>query len=413
MKTVVIVNDYANSSGGSNKMAVETAIALKNHNYNVIFFSAVGPISEDLKNTGIDIYCLNQKDIFHEKKYKAVIKGVWNRSSYVELKKILDRLEKKDTIVHVHGWSKALTSSVIKATIDSNIKAVITLHDYFFVCPNGGLFDYKRHKNCSCTPMSYKCCMLNCDKRSSLQKKWRVCRQIVQNKYIRDNENLSFITISGFNNDIANKYLKSKKIFRLNNIVETINEFDKTECDNTYIYVGRISEEKGTDIFCEAIQQMNDAGVAIHGAVIGDGPEINYYRKNYPKVEFSGWKNAEELYSIICRARYLVLPSRCHEGAPLSIVEALQLGVPCIVSNCTTATEIINDKNGFHFKAENIDDLKKVLLRSMDNSIYSKHKKYTLDNLSLYRKQYASDYHIKQLGDIYENILYGDENGTN
>ena len=81
-------------------------------------------------------------------------------------------------------------------------------------------------------------------------------------------------------------------------------------------------------------------------------------RNKYPEIDFVGWKTQEEIYKLLKDARALVLPSRWYEGFPLTVMEALTINVPCLISNCTSATEIItNMKTGLIFKSNNVDSL--------------------------------------------------------
>ena len=69
----------------------------------------------------------------------------------------------------VAGWTKALSSSVFDVAFKMNFKVVLTLHDYFTACPNGGYFDYKENKICKRKPLSWKCIKCNCDSNSSIK----------------------------------------------------------------------------------------------------------------------------------------------------------------------------------------------------------------------------------------------------
>ena len=99
-------------------------------------------------------------------------------------------------------------------------------------------------------------------------------------------------------------------------------------------------------MFCEAITRAN-----VKGIVIGEGIEYEKLRNQYTNIEFSGWKTAKEMSTIIPKCRCLIMSSICYEGAPLTIPE-IQGGysLPCIVPTPSGAVDYICDeKNGLIF----------------------------------------------------------------
>ena len=134
-----------------------------------------------------------------------------------EFKKLLKTLDKDTTIIHAHGWTKALSSSVFDIAFKMKFKVVLTLHDYFTACPNGGYFNYKKNEICHLNPLSWKCIKCNCDSRNYGFKLYRVVRQFVQNKIVKLNDRLeNVITISEFSEKILKPTLgKNTKITRI------------------------------------------------------------------------------------------------------------------------------------------------------------------------------------------------------
>ena len=50
---ILVFNDYAYVEGGAGKVAIESAKKLAERGHEVIFFSAVGPISKELSESKI------------------------------------------------------------------------------------------------------------------------------------------------------------------------------------------------------------------------------------------------------------------------------------------------------------------------------------------------------------------------
>lgn len=396
VKTVVVVNDFNYTQGGASKVAIDTARLLKeNSNLRVIFFSAVNKEEENIE--GIEYVSSNQNESLKEKnKIKGALNGIYNFKAKKELKKLLKTLDKENTIIHVHGWTKALSSSVFDIAFKMKFKVVLTLHDYFTACPNGGYFNYKKNEICHLKPLSIKCIKCNCDSRNYGFKLYRVLRQFVQNKIVRLNDRLeNVITISEFSEKILKPTLgKNTKITRIYNpidIDENIEKIDPTK-NEYYLYVGRISKEKGVDLFCEAITELR-----LKGIVVGDGDEKEKLEKEYPNIEFTGWKNKDEVKQYMKGARALIFPSRWYEGAPLTTLESMSIGIPCIVSNCSAATEYMFEstiKNQI-FDINNIEDLKIKILNLNDKLLEVSTKSYKQFWNNLYKNNEYKDNLVK------------------
>lgn len=369
VKTVVIVNDFNYTQGGASKVAIDTARLLKEENIEVIFFSAVN--NEEEKIDGVKYISTNQKEALKEKnKIKGALNGIYNLKAKKEFKQLLNTLDKDTTIIHVHGWTKALSSSIFDIAFKMKFKVVLTLHDYFTACPNGGYFNYKKNEICHLKPLSWKCIKCNCDSRNYAFKLYRIIRQFVQNKIVKLNEKLeNVITISEFSERILKSTLgKNTKITRIYNPIDIDENAEKVDLSKNeyYLYVGRISKEKGVDLFCEAITELGLRGIAV-----GDGDEKGKLEKQYPNIEFSGWKSKDEVKQYMKRARALIFPSRCYEGAPLTPLEVMQYGVPCLVSDVSAAIEYV--KNQELIFELNTESLKKTILECEKSiEIYSK-----------------------------------------
>ena len=370
VRNVVIVCDYGYIEGGAARIAHETAIALKQNGYNVVFFCAVGPVSKELTESGIKIICLNQNDILHEtNRFKAIFQGIDNKTAKIKFSELLDNLNSNETIIHVHTWTKGVSSSIFKVAEKKGFNVVITVHDYFLICPNGGLFNYKASKICHLKPMSTKCICCNCDARSYLQKLFRVVRQYKQNRNIRKRKNISYIFISEFSKreffKRYNKIPESKQYF-LPNMINFPSNRERVKCEenDTYLFIGGITEVKGIRIFCEAVTSAN-----VEAVVIGQGILKDELEKKYPNVAFVGWKSKEEMEPYIQKARCLIFPSIWYETMGLVVLEIMAYGIPIICSDLCAASEyIIDNLNGMLYDGNSIKECLKVVEKMQESN---------------------------------------------
>ena len=397
IKTVVTVCDYGKIEGGAAKVAIESAIALANIVEESILFCAVGPVDKRLKDKNVKVIYLNQYDILNNpNRLNAIIQGIWNRKAKRELKKLLSDKSTEETIIHVHSWTKAISSSIFKIVEKMGFKTVITVHDYFLACPNGGFFNYKNLKVCNAKPLLLGCLACNCDSRSYIHKVWRVVRQVVQNNSIKKRNNLSYIFISDFSKEILDKYIKCGKLYRINNPIE-IKKRTKVAVDknNTYLYVGRLSEEKGVRLFCKAVSDLN-----LKATVVGDGYLMNELSESYPEIEFTGWQNYDGVRKYILQARCLIFPSLWYETFGLTILEAAAFGVPSIVSDCCVGKTLTSDK--LVYSSDDFNDLiKKIKIASDDDKI----RELGAFAYAMYDKlNYTFDVYINELIKIYNEL---------
>ena len=355
IKNVVIINDFNYVQGGASKVAIDTANLLVNNIENVYFFSGCSKLNE-LDNRIIQV-CTNQGEALKQKnKIKGFFNGLYNHKSKKMLKELLNKLDRNETIIHVHGWTKCLSSSVFSIIFKKKFKMVLTLHDYFTACPNGGFNNYKKGNICKLKPMSLKCITCNCDSRNYLFKIYRIIRQFIQNKIVKLPKKVKYlISISKLCEDVLKPYFNNEVIIK-----KIYNPFDSVKVNITnpinneyYLFIGRATKEKGVDIFCEAIKE---AGVK--GIVIGDGVELENLKQNYKNIIFTGWINHEEMIEYYKKAKAVIIPSRWYEGASLIPMEASKYNIPCITPSTCAAKEFVPNENIYNSFNDLVDKIK-------------------------------------------------------
>lgn len=393
IRNIVIVCDYVYVDGGAAKVAIQSAVALSKYtDYNVYFFGGCGEICDELKRSRVKVIALNMYDLVgNPSKIDAFIKGIYNRKAGLELEKLLDTINTEETVVHIHTWTKVLSSAVFKVCNKRNVRTFLTIHDYFMVCPNGGCYNYRKKKICNIKPMSFKCICTDCDSRNYVFKVWRCLRQIKQNSVIRSFRNLKYIHISEFQKErILERGLDIKDSILIKNPVEVNNRY-KVDCVNneTYVFIGRVCKEKGTDLFCEAIIKAK-----VKGIVVGDGPLLEELKSEYPEIEFTGWLNGKQKEEVIRKTRALVFTSVWYEGSPLTVPEVQAYGIPCIVTGCSAAVDDIqNGINGLIVSAD-AQDVAMAIDSLEDDDYLKKLSENTFDSFNvakLSEQEYVSN----------------------
>ena len=360
---VVVVNDSAHINGGSAQVAIASARLLAEAGIQVHYFCATQPTDAALTRPGIEVTCTGQPDLLGAgSRVSAAVRGLWNRSAERRLQQLLAGLPPLGTVVHVHGWTKALTASVFPAALKAGTPLVLTLHDYFTACPNGGFYDYQRQEICDRVPMGLSCVATHCDSRAYSHKVWRLARQVLI-KHLADVPAAltDVIVLSETSRRVLQPhYPASVRWHAVRNPIDVAPRLRTlAEQNKPFVFVGRLAAEKGADLFAEAAISLG-----LQARVVGDGEERANLQRQWPALDVTGWLAPAQVQAALAAARALVLPSRWYEGQPLVVQEALAMGVPVIVADRTGSRDlVVHGENGLLFEQGNLQSLKAMMSR--------------------------------------------------
>lgn len=134
-----------------------------------------------------------------------------------------------------------------------------------------------------------------------------------------------------------------------------------SEAEPFFLFIGRLSEEKGVR---QLLQAFNTPG-APPLQIIGDGPLRNLPAG--PNIRHLGYLSREKIGEYIRASRGIVIPSVCLEGFPLALLEGFSLKTPVILSREVAASEVIEDgKNGFLIDPQNFSGKIKEIYQHPD-----------------------------------------------
>ena len=108
----------------------------------------------------------------------------------------------------------------------------------------------------------------------------------------------------------------------------------EAENNSLFVFLGRLSPEKGIRNFCRAIRETHAQGL-----VIGDGDLKAEMQAKYPEITFTGWLNKAQIIEHFRKTRCLIFPSIWYEVCPLVPLEARAYGIPVIASDCSAASD--------------------------------------------------------------------------
>lgn len=162
---------------------------------------------------------------------------------------------------------------------------------------------------------------------------------------------------------------------------------------------------KNQRILIDALSQLKDYDVFL--VMSGDGPmrdELTSYSLKIGvnhKIRFTGWRN--DVADILNALDVFVLPS-LSEGFPISLLEAMSIGLPCIATRVGGIGEIIEDGvTGLLIPPRSLDGLILALKRIIIDEKFSR-------ELGSSARKYVSEYcnpnfYIKRVIDLYVDSI--------
>jgi glycosyltransferase involved in cell wall biosynthesis len=369
LEHVVVVVDSLNIDGGTAKVALGSAIGLAGAGVQVTVFAASGrPGPELLSCENLRVVSTEQPDVLSAgNKLAAAVRGIWNRRAYDAMTELLATLDPASTVVHVHCWTKALSSSVVASAVRAKFPIVQTVHEYFNACPTGCFYLHRERAICTLKPMSVQCVLTDCDSRSYAVKLYRVVRQWVTHRFGKIPGGIrEYFTVSDFSRRIVEPFLPvTRRMHAIGNPVEVVREPRVPASRNrTFAFVGRLSAEKGGALLAEAARI---AGVDV--VFIGDGPDRATIERANPAAEITGWLDPAGVAARVRGARCVVVPSMWYETFGLVVLEAAACGIPAIVPSGTAPSDlIVSGQTGLVFPRGDAERLAAALRAMTDDA---------------------------------------------
>lgn len=402
---VVIVCDFGSVTGGSAQVAILSALGLAERGVRVTFVYAVAPLDPRLAAAGVQVHRIPAAEIWSlGNPMAAALRGIWNRPAADHLSRLLTRFDKRNTIVHFHQWTKAMSASVVVGAAHAGWRSVVTAHDYFLVCPNGALYNFPQEAPCTLRPLGRACLTSNCDSRSRAHKLVRLARSGLQvAAFSRLDAAPAVIHVSDFARAFAERLLPwAARHYTVTNPV-VIEPCDRApaEAHREFVFVGRLVPEKG----CVDLARLA-AQVGVPVVFVGTGPCEEAIRAANPAARLLGWLPPAEAVQIMRASRALVFPSKWHETSGLVCFEALANGVPVLASARTAAAGIV--RHGITGMVVDPDDwaaMSTALLTLQDDDIVAGMSR------AAFARYWASPpvvrRHIDDLAPVYLDLLEG------
>ncbi len=305
--------------------------------------------------------------------------------------------EYKPEIVHLHNIHSYLSPAIAKLAKHYGCKVVWTLHDLKLVCPaylcmnaNGICEECFRNKF---GVLKHRCvkggfapsalALLEFLKwnRKSLEK-W-VDEFVCPSRFMK-----SQLLKAGFSESklkVVCNFINRERLEQMPVV--------KNNRGDYYVYVGRMSQEKGIETLLAAAARL-----PYRLKLAGGGPLLDELRSKYAdcgNIEFLGKLSPAEVCRVLADARFTVLPSECYENNPLSLIESLCAGTPVVGANIGGIPELISPSTGTLFESGNQEDLKRAIEESWSTA-------YNYETIAKESKErFSFENHYLKLKEIY------------
>jgi glycosyltransferase involved in cell wall biosynthesis len=168
------------------------------------------------------------------------------------------------------------------------------------------------------------------------------------------------------------------------------------------LFVGRLSEEKGVEMVIHAAKLLPEITFKIAGTG-PDEPRLRAMAHGCKNVTFEGFAMGDVLHDLYQGAFTVLLPSRVHENAPLTVLEAMGHGKPVIASDVGGVSELVEDRvSGLLVKPLSLHGWTEAISRLYYDSDYQ--QRLSKQARRKVEKDFRLEDHYRRVWQVYEQV---------
>lgn len=278
-----------------------------------------------------------------------------------------------------------LSYRLVRLAKQRGIPALLTLHDYWFICSNSQLIwpDSQICKGKALGMNCARCALTNRIAspvlRTALRPPAAVLLQLRDTLVRR--AVLQADTVIAPSHFLIDRYVEEglppERFICLENGIdlEHIQRYDHRPAEDgrvRFTYLGSLAWQKGVHILVEAFRDIpaGEARLRIYGPpdVFPDYSARLRELANPANTSFEGQVPNEEVGQVLAETDVLVVPSLWYENSPVVIQEARAAGVPVIASNLGALPEKVGD-SGWLFSPGSVEELRDHLKNVVEMGI--------------------------------------------
>jgi len=187
------------------------------------------------------------------------------------------------------------------------------------------------------------------------------------------------------------------------NDTNSVNNNQNDTQSSYYLYVGRLTEEKGLKVLLAAFAENQ-----LPLVIVGTGPLadiVTEYTANYKNITFKGEQKKRQIIDLLDHAKALIFPSLWYETFGMVVIEAFSRGIPVITSNHGNMKNLVTDQyNGLTFNVGSSEDLSKTVTE-FEQMEPSQMNVFRQNARTTYVSDYSPERNFMQLLDIYKAAI--------
>lgn len=397
---IVAANNFLYLRGGSERVLFEEVDWMRSHGHIVNAFGRLQPGEVDFPHSDLMPPIVDLANVSGVEKFKAAGHIVYNRGTGKRFSLFCDRTQ--PDVAHFHNIYAGLTTAVLDVCRQRKLPSVITLHDYKLVCPTYVMLNHGEICQKCSGGQFYHCLLTRCHK-DSLSASLVTTIEAYFNQLLGKYRQADFLICPSrfLLNKLVENGIPQEKLYCIPNGVEP-SRFTPVYDDNGYfLYLGRLSSEKGIKTLIETTQ----ADVGMKLKVIGEGPDKKSLQELAgDSVSFEGYKSGKELELLVQGAAFIVVPSEWYENASMVVLEAMAYGKPVIGSRMGGIPEqVVDGETGILFEAANQMQLRNAI----QTLVSDKAKRQEMGRAARARLEdhFSLNRHCEQLLNLYKKAI--------
>lgn len=347
----------------------------------------------------VALYVRHNDELQGASRLAAAVNTFWSATTWRDAGRQIQAF--RPDVMHVHNTLALVSPSIYWRADQLKVPVVQTLHNFRLLCPQAMFLRDGRVCEDCVGKLPWRGVVHGCYRESSAQTavvagmlaahRWAGTWQQRVTRYIALNEFCRQKFIAGG--------LPADRIVVKPNFVDVDAGPATPQARDGFLFVGRLSAEKGVEVLGQAAALLPDVRLT----VVGSGP-LQLALDGLAQVCLRGALPPAEVMGEMSRACALVIPSICNESFPRTLVEAMGSGLPVIASRIGALAElVVEGVTGLLFEPGNAADLAAKIRWAQAHPVQMAQMGQAAR--SRYERLYTADINYQQLMGIYDEAM--------
>ncbi len=383
MKVLIVHNTYQ-SQGGEDSVVDAEITMLRSHGHEVA------------------TYFRNNDDISTQPASSVAIQTLWSSRSARDLAQLIQSF--KPDVIHAHNTMPLISPSIYWAAARSRVPVVQTLHNFRLMCLSAlYLREGKVCEDCS-GHLPWRGVVRTCY-RDSTAASAVLAGMLTLHRGLGTYRNKVSRYIA-LNNFCRNKFIEgglpAERIVVKPNFVDAPLPLEQLR--NGFLFVGRLSLEKGISCLAEAVKLLPEVQVSVAG--VGSEEVLVNGSQSFKLL---GKLSSESVLAEMNRSIAMLVPSIWYETFGMVVIEAFACSTPVIASRIGALAEIVTDgETGLLFEAGNAHDMANKMSWALAHP--EKMAEMGRNARTKYEAEFTAEKNYMQLMAIYEDVIQEQQN---